>query len=447
LPGKKPFLSVTKQFESPTSMPISLSAAHFRINRIRLIACSAFILLFIGQCQSQFRPAQVDITDADTVGYSFIHQDENELTNAAYLNPLLKRLFEQRVRGGQKISIVQIGDSHVLGNFMSREVRDRLQRAFGDAGRGLVFPYKLAGSNGPKDYQLETNCKWQGGNCQRDLDEATPYGVSGFAIETNSSKGLVTFKLLDTATSETKLFTKVTVLQRKTATDYDLEIRDDNSNQKAQLYLEGDFSRSYYFDRPVGQVTIAADQRTSQQKTFRLDGVSLENELSGVIFHSIGVNGAKYQDFARAKYFAKQIAELQPDLFILSFGTNESQGKTEPGYMYRTIDNLVTQLLEYSPGALILLTTPADSYLRGKGFNPHMAATSATIRKYAQDKGYALWDLFGLSGGENSALMWKSNGLMSSDSVHYSKAGYAVQGKLLYQSLIKAYNNYTQEKP
>jgi lysophospholipase L1-like esterase len=417
------------------------------VTGIRLLTCSAFLILFIGQCQSQFRPPQVEISDRDTVGYTFLPQDSSEIWNAEYLAPLYEKMYQQRVRGGQKINIVHIGDSHILGNFLTREVRDRLQSEFGDAGRGLVFPYKLAGSNGPKDYLTDSNCKWNGWSCQRDPDPSTPFGISGFRLETTHNIGALTFRLCDTATSETKMFTKVTVFQRKTALEYDLVVKDDVTNQTAQLYLEDDYSRSFLFDRPVGQVTISIDRRTSQQKILTIDGVSLENELSGVIYHSIGVNGARYQDFGKAKYFARQVSELNPDLFILSFGTNESQGKTDPTSLYRTIDNLVAQLQEESPGALFLLTTPADSYLRGKGFNPNMADMSAVIRKYVSDKGFALWDLFNLSGGTNSALAWKSNGLMSSDSVHYSKAGYAAQGKLLYQSLIKGYNNFALSKP
>jgi lysophospholipase L1-like esterase len=428
-------------------MPVSHIPFLARITRLRLLTCLPFLILFIGQCQSQFRPPQVDITDRDTVGYSFLPQDSSDLQNMTYLYPLYEKMYQQRTRGGQKISIVHIGDSHILGNFLTREVRDRLQAEFGDGGRGLVFPYKLAGSNGPKDYLVESNCKWQGGSCQKDLDESTPFGISGFRLETVHNNGELTFRLSDTATSETKFFTKVTVFQRKTAQEYDLIVRDDNSNQVAQLYIEDDYSRSYLFDRPVGQVTLAIDRHTSQQKILTIDGISLENELSGVIYHSIGVNGAKFQDFARARHFARQVAELNPDLFILSFGTNESQGKTDPGYMHRTMDNLIAQLQEEAPNALFLLTTPADSYLRGRGFNPNMADMSAVIRGYAQEKGFALWDLFSISGGQNSAQLWKSNGLMSSDSVHYSKLGYAAQGKLLYQSIIKGYNTFILQKP
>lgn len=424
-----------------------LSLLLSRPRHLRPCVVAVFLLLFLAQCHSQFRPPEVEITETDTVGYAFIQQDGNVIQQAQHLAPVFGKLHEQRVRGGKKINIVHIGDSHILGNFLTREVRERLQRAFGDAGRGLIFPYKLAGSNGPKDYLVETNARWNGANCQRDRDEQTPFGVSGFSLETTNSKAELTFRLRDTATSETRLFTKVTVLQYNTLGEYDLEVRDDVSNQKAQIFLEGDYARSYYFDRPVGQMTVAAKRSNGQQKTFSLDGVSIENELSGVIYHSIGVNGARFQDWVRAEYFAKQVAELQPDLIILSMGTNEAQGRTEPDYLYNSIKNLTDALAEHSPSTCFMLTTPADSYLRGKGFNPNMAGVSATIRKFARDKGYAMWDMFTFTGGENSAANWKSTGLMSSDSVHYSKLGYAVQGKLLYQSLIKGYNEFVTAKP
>jgi lysophospholipase L1-like esterase len=419
-----------------------------RFSRLRLAICSIFLLLFIGQCQSQFRPPQVQILDSDTVGsgFKFIRQDLNQIENQTYLEPLFEKLFQQRTQGGKKISIVHVGDSHILGNFLTREVRERMQREFGDAGRGLLFPYKLAQSNGAKDFIVETNIKWIGSNCQRDLASETNFGAAGFKLSTNQPNAELTFRLRDTATAESHLFTKVTVFQHKSPLEYDLEVRDETSNQIAQLFIEDNYSRSYYFDRPVGSVTIAAKKTAPQQKTLTLDGISVENELSGIIYHSIGVNGAKFMDFARAKYFARQIADLEPDLVILSFGTNESQGTTEIAYMRKTMDLLIKQILEASPSARILLTTPADSYLRGRGLNPHMAEMSRVISEYGKEKGYAVWDLFHFSGGENSSTLWKSNGLLTSDSVHYTKYGYALQGKLLYQSLIKGYNGFVDGK-
>jgi len=415
--------------------------------RIRLMACLPLLILFIGQCQSQFRPPQVEITDRDTVNYDFFRQEENQIEQSDYLEPLFQKLYEQRVRGGQKISIVHIGDSHILGNFLTREIRARLQNAFGDAGRGFVFPYKLASSNGPKDFLVETNTRWIGSNCQRVLADETPFGISGFSIQTSNLNAELTFRLRDTATAETRLFTKVTVFQHKTGYEYDLEVLDEVSGQKAELFVEDQYSQTYYFDRPVSQATVRARKLTSQQRRLTIDGVALENELSGVIYNSIGVNGAKFQDYVRAKFFARQVADLNPDLIILSCGTNEAQGKTDSAFLRRSMQRLIDELHEYAPNALIMLTTPADSYLRGgRSFNPNMAAVSDIIRNFAREKGYALWDLHRFSGGENSAQNWKSSGLMSSDSVHYSKVGYAAQGKLLYQSLIKGYNDFAAAK-
>lgn len=410
----------------------------------------ALLLLFLllgTRCQSQFRPPQVEITEQDTVGYAFFQQENNTIENAAYLEPLFRKMFQQRVGGGRKIVVAHIGDSHTLGNFMTHEVRRRLQNAFGDAGRGLVFPYKLANSNGPRDYLIETDVNWYGSNCQRDLDIATPYGASGFLLETTSAAGRMTVRLRDTTTSETKLFTKVTVLHRQDGTPVDLTVYDEVSNQQAVLYQQDEFLKSFFFDRPVSQAVIRFQRGQTENAVgrFTLDGILLENELSGIIYHSIGVNGAKFSDFVRARYFARQMADLNPDLIVLSFGTNEAQGKLTANFVYQQMGELVAQLKKYAPNAYFLFTTPADSYLRGQGFNPYMSSIQTDICRFARENGFALWDLYGLGGGDRSAQNWKSAGLMASDSVHYSKTGYAVQGKLFYQSLIRAYNAYAQD--
>lgn len=413
-----------------------------RTFRLRAMALLSFSLV-VSQCQSQFQPPQVEITDQDTTSYSFLQQSENEIENQAYLEPLFRKLYRQRTEGGQRISIVHIGDSHILGNMLTHEVRSRLQNAFGDAGRGLIFPYKLAGTNGPKDYLVESDARWNYSNCQRDLDEATPYGVSGFLLETPQPEGQLTFRLRDTSTSETRLFTKMTIFHRRNDDAYDLSVRDEVTKQDAVLFLQDEFFKAYYFDRPVAQASLIYKRRDKQSKTnLSIDGVLLENERSGIVYHSIGVNGGKFSDFARARFFARELADLNPDLIILSFGTNEAQGKQSARYLYQQIEVLVDQLRQFAPNAYFLFTTPADSYLKGRGFNPYMSQISEVINQFARDKNYAIWDLFRLSGGEKSAQNWKSSGLMSSDSVHYSKTGYAVQGKLFYQSLIRAYNDF-----
>ncbi|MEQ1744164.1 MAG: GDSL-type esterase/lipase family protein [Saprospiraceae bacterium] len=406
------------------------------------------MLFFAGQCQSQFRPPKVEAVPEDSVYYDFFNLSANGVENATYLEPFFLKMYEQRVHGGKKVSIVHVGDSHILGNYLTHEVRCRLQTAFGDAGRGLVFPYRQASSNGPGDYFVEADAPWHGSNCQRYVDPETPFGLSGFLLKNNVDAGRLTIRLRDTSTSETRLFTKVTVFHREDDGPVEVTVHDDRSNQKARLYQQDDFFKSFYFDRPVSQASLSFFRRATEKAggTIMLDGIMLETEMAGVVYHSIGVNGAKFSDFVRARYFARQLADLSPDLVVLSFGTNEAQGKLTEGHVYQQMGELVAQIKVYAPNTCFLLTTPADSYLKGKGFNPYMGPICADIRRFARENGYALWDLFELAGGEHSAQSWKSAGLMAHDSVHYSKTGYAVQGKLFYQALMRAYNRFVEGK-
>lgn len=399
----------------------------------------------MGQCNAQFKPAEVDLTPSDTVGYGFLKTAGDTLENTAYLEAFFEKLYLQRIEGGRKISILHLGDSHILGNFMTHEVRQRLQNAFGDAGRGLIYPYKIAGSNGPRDFLITSEVRWTGANCVRDLSPQTHFGLSGFSLKASGPEAELTVRLRDTITDKTRFFTKLTVFFHTEADTFpnpEFLIYDPVSGQNADLLLQGSRSSVFYFERPVPQFTLKATA-----KGLVLDGFSLENELSGVVYHAIGVNGAKFQDFVRAQNFAKQAGELEPDLIILSFGTNEGQAKPDSLFLSRQIDALVVNLHQTCPKAKFLLTTPADSYLRGKGYNPHLEKISVIIRAYARQKGFALWDLYTLSGGSHSARLWKTTGLLSSDSVHYSKLGYIAQGKLFYQSLMSGYNKFAKNIP
>ena len=414
--------------------------------QIRFLLLALVTVVSVVQCQSPWQTPTVEITENDTVGYGFVDDASNIIQNEAHLAAFYEKLYLQRTQGGRKVNIVHIGDSHILGNYMTSAVRVRMQSQFGDAGRGLIFPYKLIKSNGPLDYLVSANSKWTGTNCARDLDEVTEYGISGFSAVCSDPDGAVTFRLRDTtASSTTSTFTKVTVFFRNNSACPPIIVEDETTHQEAVAVLEDEFSKTFYFDRPVMECTVKA-AHTSGKKIFWLDGVSIDNEQAGIIYHSIGVNGAKFSDFARAKYFARQMKELTPDLVVFSFGTNEAQSPRSAAMLERQMDELSSQIVAQWPNAALLFTTPADSYLHGKGFNPNMADISAKIRQYALKNGYALWDLYAITGGENSAESWKVRGLMSRDSVHYSKSGYIVQGKLLYQGLIKGYNESVRNK-
>ena len=130
--------------------------------------------------------AQADSAEpADSCYPEIICPDSNRLGgNVAALEPLFQKLEALEKKDTTAvISILQIGDSHIQAGFFPNEVRENLQREFGNAGRGLIVPLKLAGTNEPPDYAITSPNSWNRSNCITRAATEEP-GMSGMSIVT-----------------------------------------------------------------------------------------------------------------------------------------------------------------------------------------------------------------------------------------------------------------------
>ena len=73
------------------------------------------------------------------------------------LNNFLSLLYKSKTDKQGVINIVHIGDSHIQADYFSGMLRMCLQKQFGNAGRGLIFPYKVAKTNEPYNYLTTTD--------------------------------------------------------------------------------------------------------------------------------------------------------------------------------------------------------------------------------------------------------------------------------------------------
>lgn len=178
----------------------------------------------------------------------------------------------------------------------------------------------------------------------------------------------------------------------------------------------------------------------------RTTGDSLQLAVGRLTYTDMGINGATCETFSTPAKI-REIQAERPDLLILSFGTNESHNR---GYNvlrhYQQMDTFVRMLRTALPGVPILMTTPPGSYQgrrRAYSLNPRTAVAVQTIHRFAADNGIAVWDMFTIVGGARRAcLNWQSVKMMRPDHVHYTVEGYVFQGQLLYQAIVKAYNDY-----
>jgi lysophospholipase L1-like esterase len=165
--------------------------------------------------------------------------------------------------------------------------------------------------------------------------------------------------------------------------------------------------------------------------------------MNGILYHTIGVNGAKFSHYNEAKFFAKQTAGLNTDLFIISLGTNEA---IDYPYMDKSflsqIDKLISDLRNNNPRAKFILVTPQDVYRRKNQPNPGILKIRDLIIQYAVENGLAFYDMYRALGGENSAKRWSQSTLLGSDGIHLTKDGYEYEGNLFFHALMKGYNQY-----
>lgn len=193
--------------------------------------------------------------------------------------------------------------------------------------------------------------------------------------------------------------------------------------------------------------------------TYKTSALARETGKAGLVYHAYGINGATYGQFNNEQTLSK-FDELNPDLIILSFGTNEAHGRnyTEE-WQIQEMDALLASLKERFPDADFLLTTPPGSYWRKRVkktlkngrktyvtrhiLNEQVEQVANTQVAYGVEHQIPVWDLYHVVGGADYACRnWRNAGLQRSDYIHYTSEGYILQGKLLAEAILKAYYSY-----
>lgn len=459
-------------------------------------------------CMAGFAAKAQPAQKALTTPWPFIKTDSNKIRYAENLHLFFDRLQSLEQDSVRQIRIVHIGDSHLQADLFSGKMRTLFQQKFGSAGRGLIFPYKVAGTNGPRDYTCSSNAYWQplksiyGG-------EGPSMGLSGMGIRTSSSAPAL---YLQMKAKEYGAFDKVTIFCKDAGSNWSIGLPESaalatkssgSTSGGAKRYHKVrsgdtlyDLARKYGCTvrklqswngirgsrikpgqrlivgvsakvvplAPLAKTTQAPIASVRQNNTancvsFQLDtlltsaaiehkgstllhGILLENTRDkGILYNMIGVNGATYNHYNQSAYFLPQLSALAPDLVIISLGTNESVGgRYSAESVQNDVERLINNIQKQLPQAAILLTTNPDLLKSRRYLNANNLATRSVLLDVANSKGLAVWDLHTIMGGHGSVKKWRSAGLSAKDAIHFTTEGYQLQGALLFEALMQAYD-------
>lgn len=388
----------------------------------------------------------------DTGGFvypSFICAADNVLRGKKEaLEIFFSKLYElRRPEGGKtaKVRVVHIGDSHLQAGYLNGTVMRRFHADFGNAGRGLIVPLKLSETNEPIDYDIVSDIGWNAEKCLSRRPRY-PVGIGGISIVPRDT----VFRLevqIPSAEAGRYRFNQVDVYHLPGAA-----ILKPLESTVVEESSPWPFVSRYRMTELHRTLTFEGHARQKDSCVYY--GFSLENGKRGVLYHTIGINGAQFMHYRNIDRFAEQVHSLTPDLVIFSLGTNEAfRGYFSEAFIRQEMDAVVLAIQQTNPGAVVLLTTPAECQwkvkrgnLRVYEPNPYIEPIAETIEQYAGEHGFVYWDLFGMSGGAGSSENWISGDYLTRDRIHFGVSGYRLQGNLLYTALMKEYNNYVERR-
>ncbi|HPC82113.1 MAG TPA: GDSL-type esterase/lipase family protein [Thermoanaerobaculaceae bacterium] len=348
-----------------------------------------------------------------------------------------------RTRAGQPGAVTRIlhfGDSPVTGDLISGGARRRLQERFGDAGHGFVLAARPWVWYDHRGVELEAE-GWdiRSPLLRNGLDGR--YGLAGIGFVASTPRART--RVRTTRAGPGAAAGRFDVYFGQRPGGGTLLVQVDERQPEAVHTGTTDpgiaVHRAVVPDGPHDLVLAPAGDGPVV-----LYGVALEREVPGVVYDSLGANGATMHFLATldAGDWQQALRLRNPHLVILNYGTNESGYGYLPLPAYAAdIRTVVKRIREALPGVSLLIMTPMDRGTTNEYGEivtlPSLAGIVATQRRVAAATGCALLDMFQAMGGAGTAGRWyrASPRLMTGDLTHPTGAGAELVSAILVEAL------------
>ena len=398
-----------------------------------------FLLFFTLLSFSHKFYAQNFIKDSTFIPYSLI-----TIEDSPKLKMALKKLHLNHTKDNFKgvdsiFTIIHIGDSHIQGDHFSGEIRKQLQGYFGTGGQGILFPYGLAKSFGPRGTTLKTQGKWKG------LKTRTPnlsnkLGLTGYGAFTSDSNASISISFNEKF--EHCFFNKIKIWHSSDQESFIPKLNNSFNLLECKDYPSGWGVSSYKSDTLLNNFTLSGKLNNNFQNHFGFYGFEIIPLIHrGIIYHHCGVVGAQFTHLINnASLAIEQIVNLNPDVIIFSFGTNEAYNDGIDTSIYTSaVQNFIQKIEKASPKTAIIITTAPDTRSQNR-IPSQQIRINNQLKSIVRNLNLSLFDLNKAMGGWGSLYDWHKNQLTLSDKLHFTASGYSLQGKLFTLSLLEAYN-------
>ena len=358
-------------------------------------------------------------------------------TNWLNLYTEIQKMIAKKDR---KLNFYHIGGSHIQADIYTHDFRTFLQSNWPglDGERGLVFPFGLASTNNPSNYNFSSPNNWTGFRSVSARPEDLQYGLTGAAIKCADSLIVVNFKHMRSLVKPP--FNRLRIYHNTGEFFYDMNF----GSQElfvTDTYHHADLGYSEIrFSDKMDSLDIQFIRTCNIATSLEIYGFEFLNDLPGITYNAIGINGAGLYTYLGNEHFLRDLKIHPPDFFAFSLGTNDAYTSYEnfnPQKYKENLEEMIKLVLTVNPKCAILLTVPNDCLFNKKHVNKNTERQREVIYQLAAKYEQAVWDFYGIMGELGSSKSWKENGLMQADYVHFTAGGYHIKGSLLIDAFLK----------
>jgi lysophospholipase L1-like esterase len=358
------------------------------------------------------------------------------------------RELEQPAKPGpvQVVTVLHYGDSPTTADLITGDVRALLQQRFGDAGHGFVLTAKPWAWYQHRGVDISDH-GWIVSTAVGKMREET-YGIGGASFEGDAdASSRVTMKDAGQTAMEVAYLGRpgggtVAVLADGAAV--------------ASFSTAAESAGPAWHEVALPATAKAVDVKPASGSV-RLFGETFRTGKRGVMYDSLGLNGASTSVLSNGVNAAAWTAELQherPALIVINYGTNESGfGSYVDKYYEPSLRTAIARVRTALPGVPVLIMSPMD---RGRRTGVDEIETYDTIprivaiqKRVAAEQHCAFFDTFEAMGGDGTMARWYTGHprLVAGDLIHPTPQGASMVAQLLVDDLLRGYVDYLKRQP
>ncbi len=360
------------------------------------------------------------------------------------LDPFFASLYTLEThRKPEVVTILHYGDSPTTADLITGDARALLQQRFGDAGPGFNLIAKPWAWYGHRGITVSDH-GWKSLTGVGSMRQST-YGLGGATL-VGGPDATSTLKLADHTLTAADL-------QFLTEPNGGSVTVSADGNPLATVSTDGpaDTPADRLIPLPPGTSSLGLSVSGGPVK---LAGIDLRRGNSGVLYDSLGLNGASTTVLSRTFSSSAWAAELQhaaPSLVIINYGTNESTFASFVSKQYEPELRLaISKLRSALPDVPILIMSPMDRGERGGLNEIHTMRTIPEIisiqKRVAGDLHCAFFDTFNAMGGDGTMSRWTASKprLVTADLIHPTPQGALIVAEQLISNLDLGYTRWKQ---